>query len=77
MWVRGGAIPDVEAWLLSCALHAHPAEELLFADLLRLPELLPFQLQLGLEQVRRVAPVAVQRQGLNRIASVSGSSDTS
>ncbi len=58
--------PDVEAWLLSCALYAHPAEELLFADLLRLPELLPFQLQLSLDQVRQAAPVAVQRQGLNR-----------
>ncbi len=34
----------LQAWLLACALHAHPAEALLFSDLVRLPELFPFDL---------------------------------
>jgi hypothetical protein len=33
----------LEAWLLAIALSVHPAEELPFADLLRLPELFPFR----------------------------------
>jgi hypothetical protein len=53
----------LEAWLLACALHAHPAHELPFADLLRLPELFPFRFALGVDQLREHPLFAVQRQG--------------
>jgi hypothetical protein len=54
---------ELEAWLLACALHAHPAQELPFADLLRLPELFPFGFTLGVDSVRQQPWFAVQRQG--------------
>lgn len=55
---------DLEAWLLACALLAHPAEELPFADLLRLPELFPFRFTLGVDDLRRHPWFGVQRQGI-------------
>ncbi len=54
---------DVEAWLLACALRAHPAEELPFADLLHLPELFPFRFTLAVDHLRAHPWFAVQRQG--------------
>ena len=54
---------DLEVWLLACALHAHPAGELPFADLLRLPELFPFRFTLDVEDLRQHPHFAVQRQG--------------
>jgi hypothetical protein len=54
---------DLEAWLLACALRAHPAEELPFADLLRLPELFPFRFTLTVDHLRTHPRFAVQRQG--------------
>jgi hypothetical protein len=54
---------DLEAWLLACALHAHPAEELPFADLLHLPELFPFRFTLAVDHLRAHPWFAVQRQG--------------
>jgi len=56
--------PDLEAWMLAVALTAHPAEELPFADLLRLPELFPFHFTLTLDHLRKSGRFAVQRQGL-------------
>ncbi len=55
---------DLEAWLLACALHAHPAEELPFADLLRLPELFPFHFTLTIDTLRHQPWFAIQQQGL-------------
>jgi hypothetical protein len=54
---------DLEAWLLACALHAHPAEELPFADLLHLPELFPFRFTLSVDRLRGHPWFVVQRQG--------------
>ena len=54
---------DLEAWLLACALRAHPAEELPFADLLHLPELFPFHFTLTVDHLRAHLWFAVQRQG--------------
>ena len=54
---------DLEAWLLACALYAHPAEELPFADLLRLPEMFPFRFTLALDHLRKHSWFVVQRQG--------------
>ena len=66
---------DLEAWLLACALRAHPAEELPFADLLHLPELFPFRFTLTVDHLRAHPWFAVQRQGAGwdmvRVVSVS------
>ena len=61
--VLSASSTDLEAWLLDCALHAHPADELPFADLLRLPELFPFRFTLDIEDLRQHPHFAVQRQG--------------
>ena len=54
---------DLETWLLACAVRAHPAHEVLFADLVRLPELFPFQLTVSEDDLRHRADLTVQRQG--------------
>ena len=54
---------DLELWLLACALRAHPADELPFADLLRMPELFPFAFTVRLDDLRQHHGFAVQRQG--------------
>ena len=43
---------ELQLWLLSAALLVHPAEELPFSELLRLPELFPFCLTVGVQDVR-------------------------
>lgn len=60
---RGASDPALELWLLAAALRAHPAQELPFADLLRLPELFPFRFTVDLDAVRAHAWFEVQRQG--------------
>ena len=55
---------ELERWLLACALRVHPADELPFADLVRLPELFPFRFTLGVDQLRHSPRFAVQRQGV-------------
>ncbi|MBL7162088.1 MAG: hypothetical protein ISS57_05745 [Anaerolineales bacterium] len=54
---------DLELWLLACALRAHPAESLPFADLLRLPELFPFRFTANVEDIRSYAYFEIQREG--------------
>jgi len=55
---------ELEAWLLACALHAHPAQEIPFADLLHLPILFPFRFTLTAHDLRQLPGFEVQRQGL-------------
>ncbi len=55
--------PALEEWLLAVALTAHPADELPFADLVRLPELFPFRFGLNVDQLRRSPRFDVYRQG--------------
>ncbi|HNS01568.1 MAG TPA: hypothetical protein PKM78_04210, partial [Anaerolineae bacterium] len=55
--------PALEEWLLAAALTAHPAGELPFADLVRLPELFPFRVTVGVDQLRRSERFDVFRQG--------------
>jgi hypothetical protein len=62
-WAFPASSTDLEAWLLACALRAHPADELPFADLLRLPELFPFRFTLAVDDLRANPRFAVQRQG--------------
>lgn len=54
---------DIELWLLACALYAHPAESLAFADLSRLPELFPFRFIVSIEGLRNHAYFDIQREG--------------
>jgi len=55
--------PQLEIWLLACALHAHPAEAILATDLLRLPELFPFDLQVTVRDLKQSHWFTVQREG--------------
>ncbi len=55
---------DIECWLLEAALTAHPAQELPFTDLIRLPELFPFRFSLRVDDVRASPRFEVHRQGL-------------
>lgn len=54
----------LESWLLAVALTAHPAEEMPFSDLVRLPELFPFRLHLTSDDLRHSPRFEVHRQGL-------------
>ncbi|MDQ5851830.1 MAG: hypothetical protein M3380_07090, partial [Chloroflexota bacterium] len=54
----------LEQWLLAVALAAQEAEELPFADLVRLPELFPFRFTLAVEDLRRSPRFEVHRQGM-------------
>jgi len=56
---------ELQLWLLSVALLAHPAEELPFSDLVRLPELFPFCLTVGVQDMRESARFEVNRQGMS------------
>lgn len=53
----------LEGWLLRCALLAHAADELLFADLVGMPALFPFRFAVSIAMLRQMPGVVVQRQG--------------
>src|SRR5947207_15944240 len=56
---------ELQLWLLSAARLAHPAEELPFSELVRLPELFPFRLTIGVQDVRDSGRFEVNRQGMS------------
>ena len=53
----------LQSWLLTCALYAHPSETIPFDDLVHLPELYPFKISLGVDNLRKDSRFEVQRQG--------------
>jgi hypothetical protein len=53
---------EVEKWLLSCALSAHPSDAIPFADLVALPELFPFRFSISVDDLRQDKRFEVQRQ---------------
>ena len=55
---------ELQSWLLLCALNAHPAEQLPFADLIRLAELFPFSFSITLDHLRKKPQFNVQKQGM-------------
>ncbi len=55
--------PALEEWMLAAVLTAHPAAEIPFDDLVRLPELFPFRFAIGVDQLRKSARFQVHRQG--------------
>jgi len=54
---------NLQTWLLSCALQAHPSDAIPFDDLVHLPELYPFRITLGVDNLRKDGRFEVQRQG--------------
>jgi len=54
---------EVEKWLLACALRAHPSDSLPFADLIGLPELFPFPININVDNLRQDPRFRIQRQG--------------
>lgn len=54
---------NLQSWLLSCVLYALPSEFIPADDLVHLPELYPFKITLGVDQLRRNSRFEVQRQG--------------
>ena len=50
--------------MLQAALAAHPAQDLPFADLVRLPELFPFRFTLSVDDLRQTERFEVHRQGM-------------
>ncbi len=60
---RSSRDPDLGAWLLACALEAHPERALPFPDLLALPCLFPFRMNLTVDDLRRDTRFDVERQG--------------
>ena len=48
------ASENLQSWLLTCALFAHPSEAIPFDDLAHLPELYPFKIGLGVYNLLRV-----------------------
>ncbi|MDR3576953.1 MAG: hypothetical protein P4L50_24070 [Anaerolineaceae bacterium] len=54
---------ELEKWVLSCALSAHPADAIPFADLTHLPELFPFRFSITVDALKKEEKFEVQRQG--------------
>jgi hypothetical protein len=54
----------VQNWLLACALLAHPANELPFSDLIRSPELFPFDLSITIDSLRPDPRFSIHKQGM-------------
>ena len=54
---------DVQRWLLRCALFAHPSDEQPYDDLVRLPELFPFRIEVRPDALRLDGHFQVTREG--------------
>ncbi len=53
----------LQCWLLTAALAAHPSEALAYDDLVHLPELFPFEIDLTARAARRCSLLQVHRSG--------------
>ncbi len=63
---RRAKTPEVALWILEAALRAHTAEALPLHDLLRLPELFPFVLSAGSDEIHGSPRFLVLQEGGNR-----------
>jgi len=54
---------ELEAWLLQCAFNGKNVEQIPYEDLIRLPELFPFKIKIGLDYLRKYTPFSVYRAG--------------
>lgn len=55
--------PDLETWLLACALFAHPSDAIWETDLLRLPELYPFAFRVSHQTLAKCPWFTLTREG--------------
>jgi hypothetical protein len=55
---------ELQSWLLACALSSHPADQLPFPDLIRLPDLFPFGFTITLDHLRTNKKFSIQKQGI-------------
>jgi len=61
---------EVQSWLLSCALSAHPSSQIPFPDLIRLSELFPFHLSITMDTLRKTSRFNIQKQGMWDMVSI-------
>lgn len=59
------SIPELQLWLLEALLTASSADEIEAQQLLRLPETFPFQLDVGVADLRKHEGFDIHRQGLD------------
>ena len=57
------ATENLQSWLLTCALYAHPSEAIPYEDLIHLPELYPFNINIGVDRLRQDPRFEIQHQG--------------
>lgn len=55
---------NVQSWLISCALFAHPSREIPLPDLIQSPELFPFYMSITLDTLRSNPRFVINKQGL-------------
>lgn len=60
---------ELQVWLLQCAFFGKNIEQIPFKDLIRLPELFPFNIKVGLDFIRKNSPFSVYRAsgGVNMV----------
>ena len=61
---------ELQSWIFACAISAHPSNQLPFPDLIRLPELFPFQFTVTLDNLRKNARFNIQKQGMWDMVSI-------
>ncbi len=54
---------ELEVWLLQCAFIGKNVEQIPFGDLIRLPELFPFNIKVSLDYLRKYSPFSVYLAG--------------
>jgi len=54
---------ELQSWLLQCAFIGKNVEQIPYEDLIRLPELFPFNFNVGLDFLRKNTPFSVYRGG--------------
>ena len=54
---------ELQAWLLQCAFIGKGIEQIPYEDLMRLPELFPFNINISLEYLRKRTPFSIYRSG--------------
>ena len=54
---------ELESWLLQCAFIGKRVDQIPYEDLIRLPELFPFKIKIGLDYIRKNSPFSVYLAG--------------
>lgn len=54
---------ELQAWLLQCAFIGKGVEQIPYEDLIRLPDIYPFNINLNLDYLRKKTPFSIYRSG--------------